>query len=411
MDEKPTLKKQPVKKTVSTNTNFKPTTVSKKKTSSKKNNIKVKKSKKGTVTGSIFGFIFLVCLIAVWYFFPFTVKYYYLDEANIEYEQEPVLLEEQKVNWFTSLQLPDIADYFDDYADYELKFYDKDNNEYNNQISLIDFRKNLELFGVLNKIDEVPTISDVPVDDNLIYSGNYYDSIDLNNLTQLRTLLNSTIQRTSYNAAGSGGILIESDVAINNGVAQDYLYGIYDSREIEKDWKNGKNFEREHVWCNARLGMSRVTSSGKNQASDLHNLRAIGGVYSGGINQSRSDRYFTNDNLNPELGHTVGKEAFFPGKNHKGDVARILMYMVVAYDFLKLSDDTDALANYVAYDSAYSFIGDASFLLQWHESDPVDAFEFHRNEVIFSYQHNRNPFIDHPEIFNSYFNNHSQLWR
>ena len=36
-------------------------------------------------------------------------------------------------------------------------------------------------------------------------------------------------------------------------------------------------------------------------------------------------------------------------------------------------------------------------LLQWHQADPPDAAELARNQVIFSFQGNRNPFIDHPE--------------
>jgi endonuclease I len=30
--------------------------------------------------------------------------------------------------------------------------------------------------------------------------------------------------------------------------------------------------------------------------------------------------------------------------------------------------------------------------------DPVDDYERRRNSVIFGFQHNRNPFIDHPEF-------------
>ena len=37
-------------------------------------------------------------------------------------------------------------------------------------------------------------------------------------------------------------------------------------------------------------------------------------------------------------------------------------------------------------------------LLRWNEQDPVSQKEINRNNVIYSsYQHNRNPFIDHPE--------------
>ena len=41
-----------------------------------------------------------------------------------------------------------------------------------------------------------------------------------------------------------------------------------------------------------------------------------------------------------------------------------------------------------------------SSLLQWSIEDPVDNYERNRNNVIYSYQHNRNPFIDHPEYVN-----------
>ena len=43
-------------------------------------------------------------------------------------------------------------------------------------------------------------------------------------------------------------------------------------------------------------------------------------------------------------------------------------------------------------------MGKLSTLLKWHLEDPVDDFERNRNEVIFSYQGNRNPYIDYPEF-------------
>ena len=42
-------------------------------------------------------------------------------------------------------------------------------------------------------------------------------------------------------------------------------------------------------------------------------------------------------------------------------------------------------------------MGLLSTLLAWHQADPPDAGERERNEVIYSFQGNRNPFIDHPE--------------
>jgi hypothetical protein len=36
-------------------------------------------------------------------------------------------------------------------------------------------------------------------------------------------------------------------------------------------------------------------------------------------------------------------------------------------------------------------------VLAWHAADPPDADEMLRNEVVYRYQGNRNPFVDHPE--------------
>jgi endonuclease I len=42
-------------------------------------------------------------------------------------------------------------------------------------------------------------------------------------------------------------------------------------------------------------------------------------------------------------------------------------------------------------------------LLTWSAQDPPDALERNRNEAIFGFQRNRNPFIDHPEWVPSIF--------
>ena len=48
-------------------------------------------------------------------------------------------------------------------------------------------------------------------------------------------------------------------------------------------------------------------------------------------------------------------------------------------------------------------MGLLSVLLQWHVADPVDARERARNDVVYSYQGNRNPFIDHPQWVSAIF--------
>ena len=43
-------------------------------------------------------------------------------------------------------------------------------------------------------------------------------------------------------------------------------------------------------------------------------------------------------------------------------------------------------------------LGDLATLLEWHRSDPPDDYEMHRNNVVYTWQFNRNPFIDQPDL-------------
>ena len=91
----------------------------------------------------------------------------------------------------------------------------------------------------------------------------------------------------------------------------------------------------------------------------------------------------------------------------QGDVARALLYLDVRYEGgthggsglpepdLILTDDL-ALLTTTSGNVAVAYMGQLSTLLTWHATDPVDAKERARNDVVFGFQDNRNPFIDHP---------------
>ena len=82
--------------------------------------------------------------------------------------------------------------------------------------------------------------------------------------------------------------------------------------------------------------------------------------------------------------------------------------MVIRYEFLGLTDNLKILGR-KAYSEEAAYMGLLSILLDWHLEDPVNDFEIKRNEVIYGYQNNRNPFIDHPELLEEVFNYYLKL--
>ena len=96
-------------------------------------------------------------------------------------------------------------------------------------------------------------------------------------------------------------------------------------------------------------------------------------------------------------------DSWEPRDEVKGDVARMIFYMAVRYE--GANGEPDLEVNDKVDNGSDPFMGKVSVLKEWNEADPVDAFEANRNEVIFSeIQHNRNPFIDHPEWVNEIWN-------
>ena len=94
----------------------------------------------------------------------------------------------------------------------------------------------------------------------------------------------------------------------------------------------------------------------------------------------------------------------------KGDVARALLYLDIRYEGgnhgstgvsepdLILTDNESLIdSSNTGSNESVAYMGLLSVLLQWHADDPVDNYERNGNDVIYSFQGNRNPFIDHPE--------------
>lgn len=94
---------------------------------------------------------------------------------------------------------------------------------------------------------------------------------------------------------------------------------------------------------------------------------------------------------------------FEPSDQYKGDFARALFYAATRYmDVIAqwVKDYPNTEAKYIidtATDNYKQWFID--MLLQWHANDPVSTKEINRNNAVYynTAQHNRNPYIDHPE--------------
>ncbi len=176
----------------------------------------------------------------------------------------------------------------------------------------------------------------------------------------------------------------------------------YTNRSQDADDHGGlqDQWNREHVWANSH-GIDDAYPG----FSDLHHIRAT----DVSVNGTRGDLDFGNVSVHDastlvtsisgygdvSTYNYVDGSYFEPRDEIKGDVARMLFYMATRYEGEGAEPDLE-LVNGMSSSSS-SNLGDLQTLILWHELDPVDAAELARNELVYSIQNNRNPFIDNPE--------------
>ena len=208
----------------------------------------------------------------------------------------------------------------------------------------------------------------------------YYDTAEGKSGTQLETALRTIVSDYKYVSYDDARyILDETDRDPNN---PNNIIILYSLTSVSGVWDEGVTWNREHIWPQSYLGDDTIMTA------DLHNLKPA----NPSENSSRGNKYF--DNM-------TTADSYEPPAEVKGDIARILFYMAVRYEVLELVDD-GSLINSSSYN-----MGLLATLLSWHYQDPVDDFERNRNEIIFSYQENRNPFIDYPHFAELIYGDHA----
>jgi len=257
----------------------------------------------------------------------------------------------------------------------------------------------------------------------------YYDSVDASNSSTLRTTLHDVIDdhiRFPYtsNSTDTWDIL---NVADEDPGDIDRIIDVYMNASYPKMEGGVGPYNREHTWPNS-YGFPDDNSSNY-PFTDCHHLF----LSDGGYNSSRSNKPYRYCDAGCDDKPTVFNDGRGGGTNgypadsnwtegsftqgtwetwdgRKGDVARAILYMDIRYegDFhggtgvdepdLVVTDNESLIDNSNTGDNEdVAYMGMLSDLLLWHAQDPVDSREVWRNEIVFSHQDNRNPFIDHPE--------------
>ncbi|HBG70525.1 MAG: hypothetical protein A2W93_03660 [Bacteroidetes bacterium GWF2_43_63] len=169
----------------------------------------------------------------------------------------------------------------------------------------------------------------------------------------------------------------------------------------------GDCYSREHQMPNSWWG--GLDNAANPQYSDLHHLPPTDQY----VNNRKSNYIVAETNAptyTSSNGSKVGPCAltgftgsvFEPINEYKGDFARAYLYLATRYmNYLSVWRNT------YTYDSQYIITTTGGnylqwyidMLVRWHIQDPVSQKEVNRNNAIYynTPQHNRNPYIDHPE--------------
>lgn len=225
---------------------------------------------------------------------------------------------------------------------------------------------------------------------------NYYDSLNGLSSNALKQALQNIIANPNVVRAQTyadvNDILLEAD---QNPENSNEVWLVYTEQprskiDIQNSSYNVGKWNREHTYPRSRGGFYDVpgdaTSNGRDVFwqtnadslrhgnSDVHALRAADG----------QENSFRNNKFYGEYNGPPGNLGSF-----KGDVARSVLYMAIRYNGLSVVN---------GYPNIVGQFGDLETILDWHRNDPPDDFEMNRNNVVYTWQYNRNPFIDHPDL-------------
>lgn len=179
------------------------------------------------------------------------------------------------------------------------------------------------------------------------------------------------------------------------------VIGIYSGLSIGKEPQSYWN--REHVWSKSHGNFGTDIGAG----TDAHHLRPENPSVNG-----------LKSNLDFDMGGTIvpgattnkyDSDSWEPRDEVKGDIARTIFYMAVRYKGENGEPNLEVVDYIPSSPNNEPKCGKLNTLLKWNLQDPPDDLEINRNNVVYSFQKNRNPFIDYPNWITSIWGNPTDI--
>lgn len=215
------------------------------------------------------------------------------------------------------------------------------------------------------------------------YSDSYYtqsENLSEENLkTELKNIISANYNSLGYSQARDEMYMVIDNKKVNGqGAPVNTLECVYTGREAvgytsRTDCQTNDNFNTEHTFPQGFF------SSSEPERSDLFHIFPT----DDNANNTRGSNPFgiVNNPSWSQGGSKSNSSTFEPRNEQKGVSARAMMYFVTRYQ-----------------DYTNFFTSQENILRQWHDQYPPDAIEKARCASIYTFQNNRNPFIDYPQF-------------
>jgi len=244
--------------------------------------------------------------------------------------------------------------------------------------------------GVINYVQEKPL--KIQVTTSGLSQLDYYESISITAPNFIYTLSNLlaehiVIPYVSYKNTALATLELQDTIA-----GKTFVQCVYSGErkivETPFDWTKA-GYSREHTFAHSWMPSHPADNPPLPEYSDLHNLYPTNLEKANTVRNNFPLGEVTGKvlytYLEGKLGYDGSQIVYEPRYSHKGNAARAMMYMSIAYN--NQNNNNWCFPNVQSQD----------IIKKWHFQDPPDNYEISRQEYIYWLQGNRNPFIDHPE--------------